>query len=328
MTSAPLPGLAEVSATPGPSGESAGAGSPPSAATAVRPSRGDRWRFWGWLLGIGLPLAVVNVIAAPYYLGSMATRVRHPLHHLFRPSGTVGLAAGIVAVLIFVFLWLYPLRKKYRRLAFLGSLGRWMDVHVASALALPLLLAIHSAWRADGLIGLGLLAMMIVILSGVVGRYLYVRIPRARNGVELTREEVAAQRRDLLGSLSLTTGLSPDVIERTLEVAPPPAASEGILRALGRMLTDDLLRRRRIAEVRRRWAAVAPAGEPLSREALRDAVRLASQELSLRQQARMLTATHRVFRFWHIAHRPFAITALVAVVIHIVVVLAVGVVRI
>ncbi|MCA9764389.1 MAG: hypothetical protein KC544_14810, partial [Gemmatimonadetes bacterium] len=112
------------------------------------------------------------------------------------------------------------------------------------------------------------------------------------------------------------------------EVAPPPAASEGILRALGRMLTDDLLRRRRIAEVRRRWAAVAPAGEPLSREALRDAVRLASQELSLRQQARMLTATHRVFRFWHIAHRPFAITALVAVVIHIVVVLAVGVVRI
>ncbi|MEO8478109.1 MAG: hypothetical protein ABI542_00645 [Gemmatimonadota bacterium] len=278
-------------------------------------------------MGIGLPLTIINIIAAPYYLSPMAVRVRHPWHPIFRPSGTVGLTAGIVALLIFLFLWLYPLRKKYRRLAFLGSLGKWMDVHVATALALPLLLAIHSAWRADGLIGLGLLAMVIVILSGVVGRYLYVRIPRARNGVELTGEEVANRRRDLLGNLSLTTGLSPDLIERTLDITPPLAVEAGILRTLGRMLTDDLLRHRRIAEVRRRWAAVAPAGKPLSRDALRDAVRLASQELSLRQQARMLTATHRVFRFWHIAHRPFAITALVAVVIHVLVVLAVGGVR-
>jgi hypothetical protein len=327
--STPVPAFAEVSATSGSSGETTASAPAASAARAAsRSSRGDRWRFWGWIVGIGLPLAALNVVAAPYYLAPMAVRVRHPWHAMFRPSGSVGLAAGVVAVLIFVFLWLYPLRKKYRQLAFLGSLGKWMDVHVASALALPLLLAIHSAWRADGLIGLGLLAMIIVILSGVVGRYLYVRIPRARNGVELTREEVASRRRDLLGTLSLTTGLSPEVIEQTLDITPPPAVEEGILRTLGRMLTDDLLRRRRIAEVRRRWAAVAPAGQPLSRGSLRDAVQLASQELSLRQQARMLTATHRVFRFWHIAHRPFAITALVAVIIHIIVVLAVGGVRI
>ena len=60
---------------------------------------------------------------------------------------------------------------------------------------------------------------------------------------------------------------------------------------------------------------------------IRDRVRLASQEMSLEQQSRMLEATHRVFRFWHVAHRPFAVTAMVAVIIHIVVVLAVGVVR-
>jgi hypothetical protein len=258
----------------------------------------------------------------------MSVRVRHPWHAWLRPSGTVGLTAGIVAVVIFIFLWLYPLRKKYRQLAFLGSLGKWMDVHVATALALPLLLAIHSAWRADGLIGLGLLAMVIVIASGVVGRYLYVKIPRARNGVELTREEVANSRRELIGSLALTTGLSVDVVEHTLDVVREPVGSQGILRIFGRLLADDLLRWRRTAELRQRWADVAPSGHPLSPEALADAVRIASQEMSLRQQARMLSATQRVFRFWHIAHRPFAITALIAVVIHIVVVIAVGVVRI
>ena len=62
---------------------------------------------------------------------------------------------------------------------------------------MPLLLAIHATWRADGVIGLGLLSMMVVIASGVIGRYLYVRIPRARNGVELTREEVARRRLEI-----------------------------------------------------------------------------------------------------------------------------------
>jgi hypothetical protein len=303
---------------------------PPARATVPRAptARRGHWRVWAWLIGIGAPLTAINLLGIPYYTAPMSVRVRHPWHAWLRPSGTVGLTAGIVAVVIFIFLWLYPLRKKYRQLAFLGSLGKWMDVHVATALALPLLLAIHSAWRADGLIGLGLLAMVIVIASGVVGRYLYVKIPRARNGVELTREEVANSRRELIGSLALTTGLSVDVVEHTLDVVREPVGSQGILRIFGRLLADDLLRWRRTAELRQRWADVAPSGHPLSPEALADAVRIASQEMSLRQQARMLSATQRVFRFWHIAHRPFAITALIAVVIHIVVVIAVGVVRI
>lgn len=291
-------------------------------------ARRSHWQFWAWVLGVGTPLVAINLLGLPYYTAPMAVRVRHPWHAWLRPSGTVGLSAGIVAVVIFVFLWLYPLRKKYRQLAFLGSLGKWMDFHVATALALPLLLAIHSAWRADGLIGLGLLAMLVVIASGVVGRYLYVRIPRARNGVELTREEVANSRRELIGSLALTTGLSIDVVERTLDIAPPPAGRQSIIGIFARLIADDLLRWRRTAALRRRWASVAPSGHPLSRTALADAVRIASQEMSLRQQALMLDATHRVFRFWHIAHRPFAITALIAVVVHIAVVIAMGAVRI
>lgn len=293
-------------------------------ANAPRPRT---WRLWAWLLGIGAPLVTINLVGLPYYTAPMALRVRHTWHAWLRPSGTVGLSAGIIAMVIFVFLWLYPLRKKYRRLAFLGSLGKWMDVHVATALALPLLLAIHSAWQADGLIGLGLLAMLVVIASGIVGRYLYVRIPRARNGVELTREEVSNRRRELIGSLALATGLSVDVVEATLDVAPEPIKEAGIIRTFAHLLGDDLLRSRRVAELRRRWASVAPHGHPLTRAELADTIRHASQEMSLRQQSRMLNAIHRVFRFWHIAHRPFAITALLAVVIHIVVVLAVGVLR-
>ncbi len=304
------------------------------AASRVAPSRPatarstpGRGKLLAWFFGVALPLALLNVIGAPYYLASMATRVRHPWHAWLRPSGTIGLSAGIVAVLIFIFLWLYPLRKKYRRLAFLGSLGRWMDVHIATALALPLLLAIHSAWRADGLIGLGLLAMLIVIASGVVGRYLYVRIPRARSGVELSREEVAARRREMLGELAERTGMNVDEVERMLDLGGAGASERNPLRILSHLLSADVLRRRRVAELQRRWSGRRQGDRKLTRAELHDALRLASQEMALQQQTRMLDATHRVFRFWHVAHRPFAITALIAIVIHIAVVIAMGVVR-
>lgn len=280
-------------------------------------------RFW-WLLLIGAPLTLINIFGAPYYLASMPERVRLPLHAWLRPSGYIGQSAGIVALLIFFVLWLYPFRKKFKALAFMGTLGRWMDVHVASALALPLLLAIHSSWQSNGLIGLGLVAMLVVIASGVVGRYLYTRIPRARSGVELTRDEVAAKRRELIELLAATTGLSHEVVDRALDMAPGATEQGSLVRIFWHLLSDDLLRWKRTRELRRRWAAVAPAGRPLSRQALSDAVRYAGQEISLVQQSRMLEATQRVFAFWHVAHRPFAITALLAVVIHVVVVVAVG----
>jgi hypothetical protein len=292
-------------------------------ARRAKRSRVDVWRTV-LAIAIGAPLVAINVLGAPYYLAPHAVQVRDDLHPWLRASGYVGQSAGIVALLIFVFLWLYPLRKKFRSLAFTGSIGKWLDVHVTSALVLPLLLAIHSAWHSDGVIGLGLVAMLVVIASGVVGRYLYTRIPRAKSGVELTREEVAMQRRELIEALATTTGLDEDAVERALDLEPETTGHESPLRVLWHLLTNDLTRWRRTHALRQRWTALAPGQRPLSGKAIREAVGIAGREISLAQQTRMLDATHRVFRYWHVAHRPFAVTALVAVVIHVVVVVAVG----
>jgi len=295
----------------------------PATASSARARRPERSRGWT-LAALLAPLVAINAWGASYYLASPGARARHPLHALLRPSGAVGQSAGIAAFAIFVFLWLYPARKKWRRLAFTGSVGQWLDVHVTSALVLPLLLAVHAAWHSDGVIGLGLVAMLVVIASGVVGRYLYTRIPRARTGVELSREDVSAARLDLLHRLAETTGQPVATLEALLG-AEGEAEAPGLLAAVRRMLLNDLTRRRRCRELRRRWAAAQGMdGHSLAGRALDEAVALADREMALAQQVRMLDATHRVFRFWHVAHRPFAITALVAVVIHIAVVVSLG----
>jgi hypothetical protein len=46
--------------------------------------------------------------------------------------------------------------------------------------------------------------------------------------------------------------------------------------------------------------------------------------MALAQQAAMLDGAQRIFRWWHVAHRPFAVTALVAVLLHVAVAVAMG----
>lgn len=265
----------------------------------------------------------VNLVGASYYAADLGTRVRHPWHAWLRPSGIIGQSAGILAFAIFAMLLLYPLRKRWKRLAFTGSVARWLDLHVAAALTLPLLLTIHAAWRSEGIIGLGFTAMMIVWASGLVGRYVYTRIPRAKSGVELTLEEVATQRRTLIHTIARTTGQDVQKVERSLVLHEGALAHRALLATLGRFLLNDIARWRRTRRLAADWNAGA-AGRRVSRRALRDAVKLADREISLAQQARMLEETRRVLHWWHVAHRPFAFTALIAVVIHVVVVVAVG----
>ena len=227
--------------------------------------------------------------------------------------------------LIFLFLWLYPLRKKFRWLAFTGSISKWLDVHALAALGLPLLVAAHATWQFGGVIGLGFWSMMVVWLSGIVGRYLYARIPRSQAGVELTIEEIAAQRQALLEEIATA-------------VRSRRHGDRGGAR--GRSRTDrrawtvadaapDGRRRPCAAGAPRphsaaRSACVARCSAAVTRQALKEVLRLANREMALVQQSRMLGATQNILRFWHVAHRPLAITALVAVVIHVVVVVSLG----
>jgi hypothetical protein len=269
-------------------------------------------------------LAAICLFGLPYYTLPIAERVRSSLHPWLRPSGYIGQSAGLVAVTIFLFLWLYPIRKRARWLAWTGSVARWLDVHVLAALVLPLLVAIHAAWRFEGLIGLGFWSMMVVWASGIVGRYLYTRIPRSKAGIELTLDEIATRRQALLEQIAKTTGLDVELIERTLTSDRAPVGRPGVWGTLMRLVSDDLGRRRATRRLRLLYERRGPRRRKQDHQVLRWVQRLARREMALTQQARMLDATQAVFRFWHVAHRPVAVAALMAVLVHVAVVVALG----
>jgi hypothetical protein len=273
-----------------------------------------------WLVAI--LLIAITAAGSSYYLAPIALRVRSPWHAWLKPSGYVGQAAGLLALAMFLALWLYPLRRRFRWLAFTGTMARWLNVHVGLALVLPLLAAVHASWRFRGLIGLGYLAMLAVWLSGLVGRYLYARIPRGKTGLELSADEVAKHRHALLAEIAKRVRLPLAEVQAVLGEDPWPCEGLGLWATLRQLVRDDLARWRASRALARMCAQ--RAGGRLDRGTLRRVRRLARREMALTQQARLLAGTQRVFRFWHVVHRPFAVAALVAVVVHVTVAVAMG----
>jgi hypothetical protein len=313
---------------PGAPGRAASATTPlrPGAARATAqpgpdPARTGR-RITLALLAI---LGAVNAVGLPYYTLPSAARVRSPFHPWLKPTGYVGQTAGFLSMALFLFLWLYPLRKKIRWLAFTGSLGRWLDVHVVAGICIPFLAAIHAAWHFTGVIGLGYGAMLVVCLSGIIGKYLYARIPRSRSGLELSLGEVNGERTALQGYIADTTGVAPEVVDRLLSVDTSPYTGLGPLRTMWRMMRDDFDRFRAARKLRRGLRGAMRGGRPVDREVIALVLKLARRQMALSQQVRMLDATQRVFRYWHVAHRPVAVTALLAVMVHVVTAVALGV---
>lgn len=286
------------------------------------PRDGEATR-WSVSLLLGLPLAV-TALGLPYYLAGTAVRVRSPLHPILKSSGLVGQSLGVLGLAIFLFLWLYPLRKRFARLSFTGSVGAWMRVHTIAGAALPVLVAVHATWRFRGLIGLGYWAMLVVWASGLVGRFLYGRIPRSRNGLELSREEITGHRRALVTEIAAALDLDPREVEGGLAVGSRAQAASGLWPSARRLVADGFARRRVVRTLRRRWSRRRADGSPVDRATLRRVLRLARREIALGQAIRLLDATHRLFRYWHAAHRPVAVTALLAVLVHVAVAVALG----
>jgi len=273
------------------------------------------------LLAVLTLLVAVSLIGLPYYLLPAGARLRSEFHPWLKPSGYIGQSAGILAFALFVFLWLYPLRKKFRALAFTGALNRWLDVHIFAGIVIPLLGAIHASWDFDGLIGIGYFAMVVVSLSGMVGKYLYLHIPRSRSGLELSLSEAQERQQALVLHLAKTLAISPDAVKSAMDSAAITPSGRSLPRAVLGLISSDIARWKVARTLRRQWRKECR----LDKASVNEAVRLARRQMALAQQVRMLNITNRLFRYWHVAHRPVSITAMVVIVIHVAVVVSLGV---
>ncbi len=267
-----------------------------------------------------------------YYSLRQEVRPLSPLHPELRSSGTIGLRLGFLSLGLFGLLFLYPLRKRWRWLASIGSTRRWLNFHLLLGISTPLVVTFHTSFRTNGVAGLAYWTMILVALSGFVGRYVYAKIPRSRNAAELSMAELEAEVSSLAAKLRDQPLFREEDLAPLLDVPSPHAIRRmSPLSGLWTLFRMDVIRPMQIGRLRRRALGgsqrLATFGGLLASHDgdLESVVSIVRRQSRLRLAIAFLGCTERIFHLWHVVHRPFSISFVFLVAVHIAVALSMGV---
>ncbi|MBI5161620.1 MAG: hypothetical protein HY996_09445, partial [Micrococcales bacterium] len=146
------------------------------------------------LVAGGLVFLLLLLSDAHYYLLPLASRSAARAHHALRPSGSAGHLYGWIGTAIITSNLLYLARRRFARLRALGSMQFWLGWHVTSGLLGPLLIVLHSALTLRTTVAIvSAASLSVLVVTGLVGRYLYALVPHAGDGGTRHAEDVRAE---------------------------------------------------------------------------------------------------------------------------------------
>ena len=238
---------------------------------------------------------------------------------LYGPSGLYGHGVGFLAAFFMFLLWLYIIRKRWNRLRGLGRLSQWLKYHMWFGIVAPLLAGYHAAFKFEGLIGVMYWAMIAVMASGIVGRYLYGHIPRHRDGHEMSMEQINTEKASKLRSLQMEFGILPEDINR-LKGLTPELSGAGTLVSLYHLAAFDIKRRFQLKQILKDFEN----RYGVSKQSLIFFKATVEKQLIMSQRVIVLDAVSKVFHWWHVIHKPFAYAIFIVLTLHIILTLSFG----
>lgn len=264
------------------------------------------------VLVVGFAFIFLLINGLEYYRTGLEERTFSPEHEILKPSGMTGHGLGIFgSLLIIIGVTSYMARKRYRVMSRMGLVKHWLEFHIFLCTLGPILILFHSAFKFGGLVAISFWSMVVVFLSGIAGRFIYLQIPRSIEGRELELNDVRAMQTNLTEILKNATSLDEvsyrEIVESVEKKTESP--SRNLLVSLLRNWKDD---RRSVQSVRDMLKK-----NNLKRKDYRKIISLVKSDISLSRRIERLDRMKNLFRFWHVAHLPFALIMLLIMVIHV-----------
>lgn len=254
-----------------------------------------------------------------YYTTTLDQRFFHPDHELLKPSGIYGHGMGILGTLMMVIgVSIYMVRKRLRSMSRWGLLRYWLEMHIFLCTLGPILVLFHTSFKFGGLVAVSFWSMVAVFISGIIGRFIYIQIPRSIEGRELSLNEVRDLKQNIGEVLSRYSRLSDEAQQVILDSTKKRAEAyhDNILIRSWMKVKTDRGNRKRVRYVLKR--------NPLTRKERKDILNLVKNEISLNRKIDRLTTMQNLFKYWHVAHLPFALVMLIIMVIHVAVTILFG----
>lgn len=278
------------------------------AARASASVRGDAWLWLSMLVLLGLAWTISRT-------------------GVVKGSADTVYWMGVVGGSLMLLLLLYPLRKYWRLLRNFGRVKAWFWMHLLCGVTGPWLILVHAGFRIGSLnAGVALVSMLVVVASGVVGRFLYVRVQVDLAGCRASWRQC----RERLGlaetSARVPTGFTREILDR-LQAFEKRAVPD---RGAAPLRPDKALRlswqRWRtgrdcaaLVQARlRRLGDDAGWGHDERGWRRRRADRQLAQYLDATLRVAQFSAYSRLFALWHVAHLPFVILLALSAVVHVV----------
>jgi hypothetical protein len=242
------------------------------------------------------------------------------------PESGVGYWLGIAGGSLMLLLLLYPLRKRIRTLRALGSVGFWFRSHMILGVLGPVLVLLHANFRFGSInSNVALVAMLVVAMSGVVGRYLYGKIHLGLYGRKAEAQEILADADVLREAIGADLPVADRVVEQLsafaqLGTIAPKSVLTGLLLVPAVSVRASFLRMRLIADARQ---AITVEGRRLGwsrkvrRRRLVGVAELVTLHIAAVKKAAAFAFYERLFRLWHVFHLPLFFLLVIAATIHI-----------
>jgi hypothetical protein len=267
------------------------------------------------LVGV-LTTLYLSYVGYDYYNTVLEERFYHPRHSWFKPSGAFGHGLGILGTLMILFgVSIYIARKRYNFLSKYLRLKYLLEFHIFLCSLGPVLILFHTAFKFGGIVSIGFWSMAAVVFSGILGRYIYLQIPRTIEGRELSLNEVVDMKTNIANSYNSNKEIEQETLDTILESTKTDVELEQRISSISRYFKDKKTVRKLNRVLRRK---------KLSASQRKSIVATVKNELGLARKIVRLQTMQKLFKYWHVVHMPFALIMLIIVLIHVGITLAFG----
>jgi Fe-S-cluster-containing hydrogenase component 2 len=220
----------------------------------------------------------------------------------FRAGDKLSVYVGLIGAALMVIAAIYPIFRRIKLFRWLASNTMWFDFHLMAGTVGPMFVILHSALRLDTWVSAAFWSMVITVVSGFLGRYLYTQVPGLSSGVEL--EELDHERAFQQARPRLTVPMAE--IDRELAIqrarAQEVAMSPSVLRALWWLIFQDI---GRIPHTMARRGRLAQLG--VDRRTRKDLARRAARMIAIARRQVVAPKAQLLLHSWKKVHVPFTV---------------------
>lgn len=238
----------------------------------------------------------------------------------YTPRSNFGFYLGVVGTLTMLFLLIYPLRKHVPWMQRWGALKHWFRIHMIMGIVGPTLVLFHSTFHIRSTnAAVALFSMLGVVISGIIGRFVYTKIHYGLYGSRVTLGTIQKEFAGRANEAKSRLHFAPRV-EQWLQSFERDSTQldRSFVLHLFNFLTlgfrRSVLEFRCARELRR---ILKTERHPEFHGGASEAIELVSAYLRESQSVSQFTTYERFFSLWHVLHIPLIYILAASTVFHI-----------